>query len=264
MKVRTKSTQYFIGIVLGILTICLFAFVQQRMMGRAITLFGFIVPGTIGGTVGAIISYFVQKNRALMLELIEQNNALEQLVKKRTEELTRKNKLLEKASNTDALTLVGNRRYFETKIREECSRLSRSESSLSIILCDVDGFKAFNDCYGHQAGDECLKVIANELDSAIGRSEDFMARYGGEEFVMVLPNTTAAQAATVAETARRKIENLQIENKNVDSKIITASFGVAMLTSKDTQEKRDESHLIEEADKNLYRSKSEGKNKVTA
>jgi diguanylate cyclase (GGDEF)-like protein/PAS domain S-box-containing protein len=118
---------------------------------------------------------------------------------------------LELLSNTDGLTGIFNRRYFNEKLTIEYERLSRSNKGLSLIMMDIDHFKDYNDYYGHVSGDDCLKHVAQMIRKGIYRSADFCARYGGEEFVCVLPETDKPGADAVAEKIRRSVEDLQLK-----------------------------------------------------
>jgi len=161
----------------------------------------------------------------------------------------------------DGLTGIPNRRDFELTLANEINRAKRYKRPLSIVMCDVDYFKLFNDCYGHVEGDECLKRVATSLANSLNRGGDYVARYGGEEFIIILPNTTVAQAEKITEKVRLAIMNLAIEHK--DSKVnsvVTMSFGIASmsLTGKDRMD------IISAADACLYQAKEQGRNRTVA
>ena len=170
---------------------------------------------------------------------------------------------LEKVSQRDALTGVSNRGHLDVYLQQESLRARRSHAPLSIVLLDVDFFKAYNDHYGHQAGDSCLRQVAQALRSACRRPADLVARYGGEEFVLVLPETPAEGAAKVAEAARGAV--LACDIPHARSKIaacVTISAGVAVAAPKKNVEP---AQLLASADAALYRAKSLGRNRtVTA
>jgi len=223
---------------------------------------GFIIPVLFGGIIGGIIGSILFKNIQLIQQLKNTNLLLEDQVNERTKKLKEKNKQLEDISNTDALTLVANRRHFDSFLSIECKRLSRSTSSLSLIMCDIDHFKIFNDTYGHQAGDECLKNVTTALRSIARREADLIARYGGEEFVIVLPDTKLEAAVFIAEKARNTVEKLRIPHKNTaHEKVVTMSFGVTSVSSGDSN-KNYASILISKADEALYVAKKGGRNRV--
>jgi len=174
-------------------------------------------------------------------------------------ELAAANRELEKLSRQDGLTGIANRRYFDSYLVSEVRRGARERQPLSLILSDVDHFKAFNDCYGHQAGDDCLRRVAAALSSAGRRPADLAARYGGEEFAMVLPATVVDGAVDVAQAVSRVIETLAIPHARsaVDQKV-TLSQGIVSLTpEKDTSSE----DLIQRADQALYQAKQQGRNR---
>jgi len=160
----------------------------------------------------------------------------------------------------DSLTGIPNRRYFTETILKEFSRSRRELQPLSIILCDIDNFKLYNDTYGHSKGDSCLHNVAQTIDRSIERTTDFCARYGGEEFVVILPNTTSNGAIKIAERIRANIEKSAIVHENsLPMGIVTLSLGVATLeVATDISYEK----LIQQSDIALYRAKEQGKNRV--
>jgi two-component system cell cycle response regulator len=161
----------------------------------------------------------------------------------------------------DGLTQIANRRRFDEYLIQEWGRHIRIQQPLSLMLCDVDHFKLYNDRYGHQAGDECLKNVAKAINHCF-RTGDLVARYGGEEFAMVLPHTHCAGAVQVAERVRSGVAAAALSH--VASPVadhVTVSIGVACRTPqpKDAANSRT---LIEEADRNLYLAKHRGRNQV--
>lgn len=163
-------------------------------------------------------------------------------------------------SNIDGLTGVANRRRYDECVEDEFHRARRGGTPLSLIMIDIDYFKAYNDCYGHQAGDACLVRIAETLNSALHRSGDLLARYGGEEFVVVLPGVDRQGAYLIAENMRSKVAALNISHQNnPDSGQVTISLGVVSLVPLQA-DKLDELQLA--ADKALYQAKRAGRNQV--
>lgn len=164
---------------------------------------------------------------------------------------------LQKLSNTDELTGVANRRVFEDHLDREWHHGRREKQPLSLIFMDIDYFKEFNDMFGHQAGDECLRKVAQTAKNTINRPRDLIARYGGEEFVIALPETELKDAVRLAEKVRRQVEQLQIPHS--EGEHVTVSIGVASVVPTKTMDKE---LLIESADKALYKAKALGRNRV--
>lgn len=165
---------------------------------------------------------------------------------------------LYRLASLDSLTQLANRRYFDQYLHYLCHSSGKKED-LSLILCDVDCFKLFNDTYGHQAGDDCLQQVAKAISQAV-RHSDLVARYGGEEFVVILPNTQAKTAAKVAERIRLQVRNLEIPHAhNKAFQYVTLSCGVA---STITDSHCSPASLIYAADRALYRAKEEGRDRV--
>ncbi|HUO44552.1 MAG TPA: diguanylate cyclase [Burkholderiales bacterium] len=173
------------------------------------------------------------------------------------------NSVLRSLAMTDGLTGLANRRRFDEMLDREWRRTARESGVLSLLLIDVDHFKPYNDYYGHRAGDECLRAVAQALARAARRSGDVCARYGGEEFAVILPNTEAAKAAHIAEQMRAVIEALDIEHSKVADGRLTVSVGVASVRPRDAAGAHPAS-LIDSADRALYEAKKGGRNRVAA
>lgn len=175
-------------------------------------------------------------------------------------ELRRQRDLLEKLSTVDGLTGIPNRRAFDTALEREWLRMHRFGDPLSLLMVDVDSFKGFNDGYGHMAGDDCLKAVANAVQSTVGRSTDLVARYGGEEFACILPITGPAGAALVAEKIRKSVEALAIPHAySPVAGIVTVSVGGATGTPFSD---RNAAGLVQRADAQLYEAKRAGRNRM--
>ncbi len=169
------------------------------------------------------------------------------------------NRVLEKLSNTDALTGIANRRYFSEVFEKEWYRAKRNSKPISLIMMDIDFFKLYNDYYGHLKGDDCLKSVAMAINHSVRRTTDITARYGGEEFVTLLPDTNLEGAKIVAENIHENIERLQIEHlKSTVNRFVSVSLGIATILPIDNQEYTE---LIEKADKALYKAKEMGRNR---
>ena len=180
--------------------------------------------------------------------------------KARERELERLNQKLERLSSLDGLTGVANRRYFDHSLDQEWRRSARENRPLSLIMIDIDNFKAFNDTYGHQAGDDCLKQVAQTLTETLKRPGDFVARYGGEEFAVVLPNTDAQGASLMAEEMRARVAALGIPHaESKAGEMVTISLGVGGTAPKLGKEPAE---LVSIVDKALYEAKREGRNRV--
>lgn len=189
------------------------------------------------------------------------NIELERRVEERTRELQVLNQRLREIATKDELTGIANRRLFNEALDSEIRRARRDKRSLSLLLCDVDHFKKYNDRYGHQAGDECLKRIGRLLSSLFRRAGELPARYGGEEFAVILPGTDAYQAILMAEKLRAEVEAMHIPHEASEtSPWVTLSIGVVSVQPK---ARHNAAFFITEADKALYRSKNEGRNRVT-
>lgn len=169
------------------------------------------------------------------------------------------NKRLEILAASDALTGLANRRAFDAAMALELGRAGRAGSPFSLLLVDADHFKKYNDHYGHQSGDACLKAIALVLKSALRRPADLAARYGGEEFALLLPDTDNEGAAAVAESVRAGVSALHLPHAQSPFGRVTVSIGVATIVPR----KRDKAcALVEPADKALYRAKAQGRDTV--
>lgn len=173
-----------------------------------------------------------------------------------TRKLRKAYSVISKQAVIDGLTQIPNRRSFDANIAIEFRRGVRAHMPLSLIICDIDFFKKYNDSYGHLAGDQCLKIVAQTIQKEIKRPSDFCARYGGEEFVILLPNTDQQGASIIAENVRQSIEGLKIS----DMPKITISLGVA--TSEFNTPEMTPDKLVKNADLALYRAKEEGRNRV--
>jgi diguanylate cyclase (GGDEF)-like protein len=193
-------------------------------------------------------------------ELDAHARELEQRVAARTHDLEKANQQLARLASIDGLTLVGNRRFFEEALARLWAEHERREAPLSLVLCDVDHFKHFNDTYGHVKGDETLRAVAEALTRAASRPGDTVARYGGEELVALLPDTDDAGALEVAERIRRNVEDLDIPHDASDVvPFVSLSVGVATLVPRrDTPP----GLLVEHADAALYLAKEHGRNRV--
>lgn len=192
-----------------------------------------------------------------MQRIIQMRSSLVVLTKK----LDNANRELRRLSSLDWLTEIPNRRSFEETLEREWRRSMRQGTEFSVLMCDIDHFKAYNDSLGHPAGDQCLRHVAHTLDDAMVRGGDFVARYGGEEFAVILADTPLAGAQVVAERMRAAIESLAIPHPVNDTGHITASFGAA---SGVAMPEAGALALVKLADKALYEAKRLGRNRICA
>ncbi len=200
--------------------------------------------------------------KASVHQLQSRQQELARLVDAKTEELRRANEELQLLAKSDVLTGVANRRWFDEFLEQEWRRALRLQIPIALILIDIDQFKAFNDTYGHQAGDECLKQVAAALTSAVHRPSDMLARFGGEEFAIILGGSDLQGAVSVAEQARARVEQLAIPHRASSAgPHVTVSAGVAAVR---VTRGMPESDLIKAADQALYRAKAGGRNSVAS
>nr|WP_272493041.1 sensor domain-containing diguanylate cyclase [Atopomonas sediminilitoris] len=165
--------------------------------------------------------------------------------------------LLQTTANTDPLTGLANRRYFEAVLLEESQRMQRSQQPMSLIMLDVDNFKAYNDLYGHPEGDECLRQLAQTLKACLQRPSDRIARFGGEEFVCLLPETDLEQARHVTDCMLDRVRALALPHQGNIVPIVTISLGVSACNG-DTA--TPPAALLQRADELLYQAKHSGRN----
>ncbi|MDP2559539.1 diguanylate cyclase domain-containing protein [Psychrobium sp. 1_MG-2023] len=206
-------------------------------------------------SVGILLTLFVTH---YVGAIHRKSKMIQRLVDERTKELSIANEKLEQVSRTDSLTELANRRYMDAFFVKEWSRAARHQTNLSVIMLDIDHFKAYNDFYGHQAGDECLKVVAQALAGIVGRPGDLVARYGGEEFSIIVAQTENVER--IAENARLAVERLKLPHlASSTGEFISISVGVCSVIPS--------SHfvpnlLIKAADDALYQAKEKGRNRV--
>ncbi|MGR5080053.1 CHASE domain-containing protein [Photobacterium swingsii] len=186
------------------------------------------------------------------------NEAMQRALDEKNAQLNEANEKLERLTKTDALTGIANRRYFDEYFEKEFLRSKRESKPLALLIFDIDCFKQFNDTYGHQAGDRCLRLVATELERVLKRPADRIARIGGEEFAVLLPNTTRGEV--VAKQCKTAIERIAIEHKTAShAKVVTVSVGVVSVIKIDNQTP---DSLFNLADSALYQAKSAGRNAV--
>ncbi len=202
-------------------------------------------------------------SRSLEQQVINRTQALEAEIGRRSaaeEALQQVNKELAAIAYLDSLTQLANRRQFDDRLLQEWRRLQREKSPLSIIMCDVDYFKQYNDTYSHCGGDDCLKEVAKAIEASARRAADLTARYGGEEFVVLLPNTPLTGALEVAKLIQQRVKSLQMPHaKSAVSEYVTLSFGVSSIIPTDATTPEE---LLLRADQALYQAKQAGRNQI--
>jgi len=208
-------------------------------------------------------AYLAKPINPVRLQL--QITAMERIYKTRKklklaqEKLLEANKTLLHLSMFDQLTGLANRRHFDETLDKQFRLARREKKPLSVIICDIDYFKVYNDTYGHQKGDECLAVVAKALQDSVSRPADLACRYGGEEFTFVLPDTNLSGAKVFAEKVRSAIAALAIDHVgSTVAPFVTLSLGVATYNG----QFKNGDEITKVADKALYRAKENGRNRV--
>ena len=227
--------------------------IQEDELGEVIQVFhGFVEE----------IYTAISDRKKVEVELKALNHTLQTEIQHRRvieENLQKLNDQLQSLANSDGLTHVANRRFFDESLDREWRRMARQRSPISLILFDVDCFKQFNDHYGHQMGDDCLIQIAKAGEMVAKRPGDFIARYGGEEFILILPDTDLEGAKVVAQNLRHTILSLKIPHEfSVVSPWVTVSMGISTQTPKP---KTEPSGLVKQADDALYQAKETGRDR---
>lgn len=180
--------------------------------------------------------------------------------KEEEEKLQKANRMLKELSTIDGLTGISNRRHFEEAFEQEWMDSAQLSRPISIIMFDIDFFKLYNDTYGHQGGDACLKSIAASLRPLVEQQGEVLARYGGEEFIVLLPNTDSEGARLAAESIKNRIEELHIPHKaSKVNEFVTVSIGIASMIATPGFERNE---MVEHADKALYQAKLAGRNRI--
>jgi diguanylate cyclase (GGDEF)-like protein len=241
-------------VLLGLLPpVFICAFSHSRYM-NAFT--PFVIVNFIGAV--SMIRFLHEQRLSLLLADEEKSVLLERLAASH-QDLELANRHLAALAASDALTGLANRRAFDLALIREWRRMARARQPIALLMLDVDHFKAFNDRYGHPAGDEGLRLVAAATDAAMRRPGDLLARYGGEEFVAILPGTDMAAAMGVAERVRQNVADISLAHDASPWGHVTVSIGVSSLVP---EQDGACSALIESADAALYAAKTEGRNRV--
>lgn len=227
---------------------------------------------------GDVLEDYLYRSRASLFAEVQERQAVEERLQKIIESITREKGDLEiliqilndqgdvsaeegEQARIDGLTQIANRRRFDEFLLQEWERHRRTPETLSLLICDVDHFKLYNDHYGHQAGDSCLQTVAATIKNCF-RPADLVARFGGEEFAVVLPQTSCEQAASMADRICATLEAASIPHAaSLCSDRVTVSIGVGAAKPQ-RMAAAEVNQLIEAADRNLYAAKKGGRNRV--
>ncbi|MDX1976223.1 MAG: diguanylate cyclase [Pseudanabaenaceae cyanobacterium bins.68] len=226
-----------------------------------ISMFGQDIPTShlatayISGILATILALIVANS---LFDAKVKNFVNRRQIEQQAEALQIANARLSLLANLDGLTQIANRRQFDTYLAQQWQQLNRSGTYLSLLICDVDHFKLFNDTYGHQAGDECLKQVAIAINQAVERDGDLAARYGGEEFGVILPNTPKEGAIAIAAKICTQVRELNIPHTGSSHGQVTISIGVASIIPSSRFEP---TQLVATADDALYCAKHHGRNR---
>ena len=202
----------------------------------------------------------IEVRKSAEKEVLNHKDHLEDLVKDRTAELQIANERLKELSRVDGLTGIANRRRLDEELDREWKRMMRKKHPLSVVLCDIDHFKLYNDTYGHQQGDDCLIKVAQAINDSVNRPADVTARYGGEEFCLVLPETDSKGAIRIAEIVRKNVKALGLDHKSSPvASVITLSLGVATMIP---EPGGNPAVILEASDRALYQAKGNGRDRV--
>jgi len=242
------------------------------------TFFGGFIPGAISGLIAIFYSLFYLSSPDTLFSYSPDNlkrliiiiiclPAMVMFVGLLKRKLDQKNEQLEIVieklcllNTLDGLTSIPNRRYFDKILLKTWMNSLQEQKSMSVLMIDIDCFKSFNDYYGHLAGDDCLRLVARQIEAAAVYPGALVAKYGGEEFVVILPNSDNHAAMTAAEEIRASIEAMRILNEHSSvSSVLTISVGVASMVPSDNFGQLD---LVQRADDALYQAKNNGKNRV--
>lgn len=235
-------------------------FERLRLMAQAMRIAALMLLLWVGVVFSRRLRAENLEQARLQAAIAASNQELEEKVRLRTAELEAANQQLQALSATDGLTGLANRRAFDQQWAEEWQRASRQGVPLAVAMLDVDQFKRYNDHYGHQAGDVCLRILAQTMANTVQRSGELVARYGGEEFVIILPGLGGAEAFAAMERIRVAVQELGLPHaKATVAGVVTISIGVASCVP---QHGQDAASLVQAADAALYQAKHQGRNKV--
>jgi diguanylate cyclase len=230
---------------------------ESSSFGQRLDSFSSAISGGNGKQVRALITELMQETQAVA----RRNKALEERLNRASGEVARLRENLETVQRealTDALTGIPNRKFFDARLQEAARDCVENDEPLSLLIADIDHFKRFNDTYGHQLGDQVLRLVARTLSDSV-KGRDTPARFGGEEFVIILPQTRLKDARIVAEQIRNTLARRKVVGSETGEEygIVTLSFGAAQFRPGEPL-----TDMIERADAALYLAKREGRNRV--
>ena len=259
-KLYEINSETAIGALTGELATTRAYFARLRFMAQGTRIAALLLLLWVGVVFSRRLRAEASEQARLRDAVAASNRELEEKVLLRTAELETANQQLQALSATDGLTGLANRRAFDQQWAEEWQRASRQGVPLAVAMLDVDQFKLYNDHYGHQAGDVCLRILAQTMANTVHRSGEMVARYGGEEFVIILPGQSGAEALAAMERIRAAVQGLGLPHaKATVAGVVTISIGVASCVP---QHGQDAASLVQAADAALYQAKHQGRNKV--
>jgi diguanylate cyclase (GGDEF)-like protein len=231
----------------------------MKLDPSSLWLFGFLV--SIAAVAFVVYAVDSRRSRRRLNEKVAELLEVKRQLEEANAALAAANAALERLSAIDSLTGIANRRRLDEAVVEAMGRAAREGEPLAAAMIDIDYFKAYNDRYGHPAGDDCLRRVATTIQATLERPADLAARYGGEEFLLLLPNTDLGGAAFVAERARAAIEALAIpHSESRAAEVVTVSVGYASLRP---ERQSDSGTLVDAADRALYAAKERGRNRIS-
>lgn len=259
-KVYEINSETAVSALTGVLATAGERFDRIRLAAFAMRIGAVLLLLWVGAMFSRRLRAELAEQARLQREIAASNLVLEEKVLQRTAELEAANHQLQALSATDGLTGLANRRKFDHAWEQEWARAERQGLMLAVAMVDVDQFKAYNDHYGHQAGDVCLKLVAKTLSQSVQRSGELPARYGGEEFVVILPGLNLGEAAAVMEQVRAAVQALGLPHARAAvAGVVTISAGVAACQPRPGD---DPASLVQAADAAMYRAKAAGRNRV--
>lgn len=259
-KIYEINTETAVGALTGELARTEEHFDRLRMAAQTMRIGALVLLLWVGAMFSRRLRAELTEQARLQAEVNAANQALEEKVSQRTAELEAANRQLQALSATDGLTGLANRRSFDQAWEQEWQRAVRQGLPLAVAMVDVDQFKAYNDHYGHQMGDLCLKIVAQTLAHAVQRAGELVARYGGEEFVVILPGLSGEDALAAMERIRAAMQDQGLPHAKADQAgVVTLSIGVASCVP---QQGSHAAELVQAADVAMYQAKQQGRNRV--